>query len=162
MIFRISYFVTHSPNCNEAVRHDNFCLGSMSVLLHQFKYYYICYFKTGDAKQIFGAVYTWADVGQNFSQQELILSALPTPPGDLEEHLTCWSKLLSLCLSCYHEYMIGASDVRTQKLIPATHCYKALLFPWVFLSHVPKSLSTWIRKGMNAMVGRTLSIKNYF
>lgn len=64
----------------------------------------------------FGHTYTCADVGQRFSQRELILSALLIPIGDLNEHLSCWSKLLPLFLSCHDGYMIRASDVKAPKV----------------------------------------------
>lgn len=64
----------------------------------------------------FGHTYTSADVGQRFSQRELILSALLIPIGDLNEHLSCWSKLLSRFLSCHDGYMIRASDVKAPKV----------------------------------------------
>lgn len=114
MISRISYFVIYSPNYIETARHNNFYLGSMSALLQQLRHYYTCYFNTGDTKNIFGAVTPWphihAGIGQRFAQLKLTLCALHLPTGDLKELLSCWSRLLSLFLSCLRGPMTRVSD----------------------------------------------------
>lgn len=62
MTSRISYFVIYSPNYIEAARCGNFYLGSISALLQQLRHYCACSFKTGDTKNIFGAVTLWPHV----------------------------------------------------------------------------------------------------
>lgn len=86
MLSRISYFVIYSPNYIETTRHGNFYLGSMSALSQQLRHCYSCYFKTGDTKEIFGAVTLWPHIHTCWCRTKVCSAGVHT----FCSALTCW------------------------------------------------------------------------
>lgn len=163
MISRISYFVINSPNYIETARHGNFYSGSISALFQQLRHYYTCYFKTGDTKSVFGAVTLWPHVHKCWCRTKLCSAGAHT----FCPTLSYWEpqgtflmlvQVLSLFLCCQDGYMTRASGGKNEN-VPFCNTHSSTFSSSLSLL-CGKSSSTQTRKGMNAIIRRTLSIRN--
>lgn len=145
MTSRISYFVIYSPNYIEAARCGNFYLGSISALLQQLRHYCTCSFKTGDTKNIFGAVTLWPHVHTCWCRTKLWSAGAHILCSTLTTLLRTSKNFYPAGLGCSLSFSLAMVGIwpeqvmeRMKKFILATQ--RAPLFPQAFLSHVAKNL----------------------